>query len=505
MIFHPARATAHPGHRQRLSLIVLVFSLFAGFMATMAPATAQADGNAEASPYRMARVDGTEYVFDVPMTADFAAMVTCAPEKYARFRDLCAESSEEIGGAAHTVIRSQVTWDKDLIDNGQVAFARDGMLRDMSWWMKLDQKDAGWPELAKALRKDATKSGTWSHMDILVVTSPPAGEPLRLPVPAGELAVRRMVELSGETKAGTYYPNVKVPKDLDGFRAQMLAFSNAGRRDPDFRKNHRTATVTDLSLNEVITKGGAKEKVFRENDTPPYFSDQKSDPALDKMAQFQAEYNASREAPATPDLHNGPARFTFEGRTASMLGLGERSAFFGAPSNVVEGAAGPTGVGSLPLGWMTTDTHFRPFFNVDGSYPIVGYGAAQSAKGNWYYIFVPRRDTELPPKKLDEVKLPVEVFVGAPAPEDATLVVEPANPPGPTTSGPVVTPAPTEAPAAPPATAPPGGAAICDGKDLSGACAPITEGVADVRTVGIANDTVSSIRVPEGKWLNLPS
>ena len=69
----------------------------------------------------------------------------------------------------------------------------------------------------------------------------------------------------------------------------------------------------------------------------------------------------------------------------------------------------------------------------------------------------------------------------------------------------MVTPAPTEAPAAPPATAPPGGAAICDGKDLSGACAPITEGVADVRTVGIANDTVSSIRVPEGKWLNLPS
>jgi hypothetical protein len=116
-------------------------------------------------------------------------------------------------------------------------------------------------------------------MDILVVTSPPAGEPLRLPVPAGELAVRGMVELSGETKAGTYYPKVKVPKDLDGFRAQMLAFSNAGRRDPDSRKTHRTATVTDLSLNEVITKGGAKEKVFRENDTPPYFSDQKSDPA----------------------------------------------------------------------------------------------------------------------------------------------------------------------------------------------------------------------------------
>ena len=43
-------------------------------------------------------------------------------------------------------------------------------------WRKLDQKDAGWPELAKALRKDATKSGTWSHMDILVVTSPPASQ-----------------------------------------------------------------------------------------------------------------------------------------------------------------------------------------------------------------------------------------------------------------------------------------------------------------------------------------
>src|SRR5687767_3992294 len=57
----------------------------------------------------------------------------------------------------------------------------------------------------------------------------------------------QMLALSKETKAGTYYDTIQVPKDLDGFRSLVLAVGNSGRRDPDYRKKHGEKAATDLS------------------------------------------------------------------------------------------------------------------------------------------------------------------------------------------------------------------------------------------------------------------
>lgn len=71
-----------------------------------------------------------------------------------------------------------------------------------------------------------------------------------------------------------------------------------------------------------------------------------------------------------------------------MLEASDRSVFFGGPRNVVEAAAAG-GLGDAPHSWMAGDTHFRPWFNVDGAYPQIGYGAAMSANGTWYFVAVP--------------------------------------------------------------------------------------------------------------------
>jgi hypothetical protein len=134
-----------------------------------------------------------------------------------------------------------------------------------------------------------------------------------MPIPETTLAKIKMKELGQQTQAGRYYPTVKAPADLDGFRAQMLAYGNAGRRDPDFRKNNGASCALDLSGDTVLTdKDGSKpysctevEKVFKHSQTPPYFTDHVLNDQLNEMAQFQAEYTAlNRITDIT--MHDGP-------------------------------------------------------------------------------------------------------------------------------------------------------------------------------------------------------
>ncbi len=116
--------------------------------------------------------------------------------------------------------------------------------------------------------------GTWKRVTLFVLIAPDAAAPtVRVPIPELTLAKESMYKLGQKTVAGHYYPAVKVPADLDAFREAMLDYGNAGRRDPDFRKKNGSKTATDLTLDTVVTLGPKPEKVFRQNDTPPFFPD----------------------------------------------------------------------------------------------------------------------------------------------------------------------------------------------------------------------------------------
>lgn len=409
----------------------MLFPIAASFVALpAAPASAQTP-----STYWLGRATDTEYVFDVPLPPDLGAMLTCDPAKYSAFEAICRS-----GGSS--VVRTPITWDLDLIDRGTVSYRGTGAFQ-MSWWQNLDPTSAGWQQATDELKKQAIVSGTWKSADVQVnVTQDASAAPLRLPIPELTLAKTAMSKLAATSAPGTFFPNVTVPKDLAGYRAQMLAYGNAGRRDPNFRKDNGMPVPFDLTGDSVVTKTGATEKVFKQNATAPWFADHRSDPALDKAAQFQAEYLASRGEPMSPASHTGPASYTdpSTGKTGKMTHQSDRSAFFGGPRNAVEAASG-SGPGGSPHSWMTSTTHFRPWFNVAGTYPRIGYGIARAANGNWYQVAVPEINENGDPPALDAVTLPLADKVGATTSVPSTVTVD-ATPSTPVTSaaGPATNP-----------------------------------------------------------------
>lgn len=349
----------------------------------------------EQERYWLGRPDGTEYVFDTPLPPDFAAKILAAdPNKYFIDKTPREFLPQNVGGAEYSFVKTQITYDKPQFDKGQLALVRKPGTTDMSWIDGKLKSTVGEP-LAKQL--PAPKQGEWKSVDMIILISPNAEMPtVRVPIPETTLAKIGMYNLGEETKPGLYYPQVKIPADLDAFRAQMLAYGNAGRRDADFRKYNEAKTATDLSGETVDAYADDsktrthKEKVFRQSETPPYFNDHVLNDKLNQAAQFQAEYQASRNQMG----HDGPRSFTDPntGKSGDLSTLGKRAEFFGVAS-VVE-AAGGGAPGNAPHSWMASDTHFRPWFNVDGCYPEIGYGAAVAANGTWYYAAVPERDAE---------------------------------------------------------------------------------------------------------------
>lgn len=397
----PRQDRLKPGWKLISMLAVLILST----IGVGTPASAQVPPD---QTYWLARMDGTDYVYDIPVPAVFVPVLTAAGSKNTAFKSFPKLSSKEIDGQTYNFVTTEFGWDLDTsgkhkFDQGRFAYARDGVVQDVKWWTSVDGTSPEWKAFASEVKAQATEKGNWRYVDLTALISTETTTPtLRVPIPETTLATMKMSELAKQTSAGTYYPDVKVPSDLAAYQQAMLDYGNAGRRDPNFRKDHGAKYATDLTQDTVATKGSVengkpKEKVFRLSDTPPYFPDHVMNDTLNKMAQFQAEYSA-----AIDDLgHDGPpwgnrltaAQRKFQyidpatGKAVNMYQMGDRSKYFGAPANVVE-AGSANGPGGAPGDWMSGETHFRPWFNVYAAYPEIGYGAAQAKSGNWYFFAV---------------------------------------------------------------------------------------------------------------------
>ena len=364
------------------------------FLITWSPALASAQTQT-GQTYWLGRSTGTEYVFDTRLPAAVADAITAADarafvvDKTPReFPPLTADGTE------YTFVEARLSWDNTMFDRGQISLVGvDGTLG--AKWFDRDKDGAEGKALAEQLTAQATAAGSggaWHSVDALLLIAPnTSAEPptVRVPIPETTLAKIKMNELGQQTQAGLYYPTVKAPADLDAFRAQMLTYGNLGRRDPDFRKNNGAKTATDLSGDTVQTLKGT-EKVFKNSQTPPYFTDHVLNDKLNQAAQFQAEYIASINRLG----HDGPRAYRDPktGKTVDLFDFGTRAEYFGAQGAVE--AAGMGGLGDYPHSWMAGDTHFRPWFNVYGCHAEVGYGAARAASGSWYFVAVATADTD---------------------------------------------------------------------------------------------------------------
>jgi hypothetical protein len=181
----------------------------------------------------------------------------------------------------------------------------------------------------------------------------------------------RMLELSKDTKPGIYFDTVRIPKELDRFRALALAVGNLGRRDPDFRKNNGSTVATDLS-GASVTINGKQETIVKNQQTPPYFEDLVLNETLNKAAQFQAEYQA-----AVKPGHDGPDNFNGK----SIKTLDDRLKYFGGYTGGLEGEGCGGGFSPTadPEDLMKGDTHCRPWFNIGHDVRAMGVGIAFDA------------------------------------------------------------------------------------------------------------------------------
>lgn len=412
--------------RLRLTpLLIAVLSLLAG------PSLSWAQ-----TSYWVGRIQDKVYVFDVPVPAAFAEAALRLDEHQYEIDKAPRElPPQTVNGTRYAFVLAAFTYDAPMLGRGQIAAQRRPGTTAMQWLDIQPGSDAG-QRFSTQLPQPV--GGSWNTVDLVLLTAPQAPPPgFSVPVPPLKLAASRMRQLATQTRAGTHFPGVQVPADLEAYRREMLAYGNAGRRDPDFRKVWGSATATDLRADTVSVYADASkrsrrnEPVRRENATAPYFSDHQLDAQLNQAAQFHAEYTASIDQ----GTHFGPRRYAVPGtgQVVDMYDPSQRVRHFGFTRAVVEGVA-LNSPGGSPHSWMQGDTHFRPFFNVAGCYPAIGYGAARAASGRWYFVMVPEIDHRPDCATAARPADPGAAMAAAPAPERASLPppppsVQPSAPP----------------------------------------------------------------------------
>lgn len=281
-----------------------------------------------------------------------------------------------INGQNYTLLkRGNISWDtggSSPAKTGQISFDKGPGMQGDGWRDHPDLKNSA--ELIRALDAAAVPAvGAWRRAELLALKWDGSGTPnvtLVEEIPPLEQARARLRELAKNTVAGKYYPQVKVPADLNAYRETMLEIANLGRRDPDYRKKLTDKKYAkDLGAEYAQTDQG-REKIYHHSKTPPYFKDLALDYRLNDAAQLQAEWAAQRNYMG----HDGPPNYN----GTNMKDLGDRQKFF-APSygSIVEAG----GWEDAPEGWMKSDTHYRPWFNVYHDVKYVGFGAAVGGDG----------------------------------------------------------------------------------------------------------------------------
>lgn len=132
--------------------------------------------------YWLGRKTATEWIYDIRLPADLSAMLTCGAPQYARFKDVCHSTTVAKDGRNLSIFETSVAWNKDMIDNGQIAFRRNGAVRGDSWF-SLDTNNPEWKAVTPQLKALATSNRTWSYVDASVLVSPDSAKPsVSLPI-----------------------------------------------------------------------------------------------------------------------------------------------------------------------------------------------------------------------------------------------------------------------------------------------------------------------------------
>lgn len=291
--------------------------------------------------------------------------------------------TKNINGQDYVFVKQFFTW-----DTGGAFPAGTGQIRldnkaEPQRWASDDWKNNGefknQADLIRALDSGVGPfDNSWRSIDLLALkwdSDTPPQLTFSEEVPLIDQLKARRAELAKQTRPGKFYPEVKVPADLEGYRAVMLEICNLGRRDPDYRKKNKTSS--DLRAEYAQTDIGP-QKIHHHSQTPPLFRDIALDERLNDAAQIQAEWAAKTNYMG----HDGPPNY----QGNNLKDFSPRVVHF-APKYGSAVEAG--GWDTSPESWMNSETHYRPWFNIDHDVSIVGFGAAIGGDGKLRTFGVP--------------------------------------------------------------------------------------------------------------------
>lgn len=155
-------------------------------------------------------------------------------------------------------------------------------------------------------------------------------------------------------------------------RQTMLAIMNEARANPNYRKQSGSTTALNLPSN-----------------LKPLMLDDR----LNRLAQIQADYQASIKS----TTHDNRIAGSMETRTKTV---------FGKDMAMLEACGSSTNMADYPIGWMKSETHYRPTWNLDpGLKPTaVGFGFAKGSDGQWYHTACWTDVTDYEALKVDKIK-----------------------------------------------------------------------------------------------------
>lgn len=306
--------------------------------------------------YWLGTKDEGKLKFDVRIPADAVAVIThrtAAPGRGDDTKPRYKRSTVNVDGKPVTVHATELGWDAPTLANGSLTWTTDA--GQGAEWAQLKTSDPCYLDFIEALKSMArsTNPGWWT-VNVIVVEGTETEPSFKLNVdgtygkmaPAAEAAAT-LDNLTGKADLSD--------DEIVEARKAFLVIANAARQNPNYRRENKCTKILDLP-------GGLKPLVL--------------DDALTTAAQDQADYCAK----VKQATHSQP--------DPEKANVGLRVKAAGREGTVYE-AAGGGALADCPKIWMTSNTHYRPWWNLDGqAVTMVGFGVRKADDGTWYFVAV---------------------------------------------------------------------------------------------------------------------
>lgn len=316
-----------------------------------------ASESAAQNAYWIGSPAGGQLKFDVQIPADVAAMVmntATAPGRGADTKPRYKKLTHNVDGSTLVFHSSELSWDGDGLSKGELTWTVEAGFG--AEWKDLDTSDPLYKGFAAAIKAQAANvMDNWQSARVYIYQGAKLPTTFRLNSDGSYGEMSPVAKANKVLQELTSKPRLNNNETASALQA-MLVITNSIRANPEYRKQNNC-------------------KLFR--DLPTGLKPLRYDAALLKAAQNQAEYCASIQE-ATHD-QNDP----------DMATMDKRLAFFKAKDLPSYEAAGGGSLTNCPTVWMKSETHFRPWWDLDGEVvTTLGFGFAKASNGNWYFVAV---------------------------------------------------------------------------------------------------------------------